>query len=254
MVAATKTVVGNVNNLSSVGLGVTTMLFDMDPAWVVIDNDIIVGVQSGGVKGEPVTPDPTTGAFSVALVAVDNPTWTITVTIQGASVETPIVIPIKPPPAAGTGTVDFQDLIEPASAGTDPVVGLSIRGASDYDNSVAPTTAQTIVWNGTKYHPGTVSAGSGLPAGGTVGQYVRNTGSGTGDWHTIVPGDITGLLTQANADGLYAPLTSGAPMLIWNGTAYPAKPTGVTHAIFQGATAHDPGGSSVDGDIWLQTA
>jgi hypothetical protein len=250
MVATTKTVVGNVNNLSAGGLGTTTMLFDLDPAYVVVSNDIIVGAMAGGVKGEPVTPDPTTGAFSVALVAVDSPTWTITVTITGTGVETPISISIVPPPAAGTGSVNFADLIVASPSGSTPVLVNTLRGAADYDNTVAPTTSQAIVWNGTKYHPATVSGGgSGLPAGGSVGQNLYKNSSTDGDasWQTP-PSSFT----QSQGDVRYAPIIAGLPILAWNGTAYPAKPVGVTNGFYQGPAAQDPGGAN--GDVWAQTS
>jgi hypothetical protein len=127
MAVTTKNVVGNVNNLLDGDITGLTILFDLVPQWVIVDNTIIVGVQTGGVKGEPVTPDPSTGAFSVDIVAVDYVTpdaapWSINVTITGPTVENPIVIPIAPPKMAGSGDVDFATLVIPAAIPGNPVV------------------------------------------------------------------------------------------------------------------------------------
>lgn len=57
----------------------------------------------------------------------------------------------------------------------------TIRTATDYDDTVAPTSGQAIVWNGTKYAPGTVSGGSsGIPASTVTakGDLLAATGSG----------------------------------------------------------------------------
>lgn len=200
MVATTKTVVGNVNNLSAAGLGVTTMLFDLDPEWVIVGNDIIVGVQSGGVKGEPVTPDPSTGAFSVALVAVDNPAFTITVTISGTGVETPILISIVPPPAAGSGSVNFSDLIVSQSS-TNPVVVIN------------PGAGAVTSVNG---HSGAVSLTysdvGALPSSYTPTFPVTSVNAKTGA--AVLNAADVGALTQTVADGRYIADADGSKVLI----------------------------------------
>lgn len=49
--------------------------------------------------------------------------------------------------------------LPPANGGTGTTAGVTIRGATDYDNTTAPTTGQAVIWNGTKYHPATPPTG-----------------------------------------------------------------------------------------------
>lgn len=192
--AATKNVVGYVTNLSAAEIDGAILRFNLDPSSVAVGDTVVVGVQTSSVPGEIVTPVAEDGSFSVAIVAVDNPTWTITVTVDGPNIETPIpAFSIKPPPASGSGDVGIGSLRVQGSGGTSPVVVTSIRGAQDYDNAVAPTDGQAIVWNASesKFKPGTVSgSGSGLPSGGSVGQFIRNTAPGTGTWQSVSATDI----------------------------------------------------------------
>lgn len=46
--------------------------------------------------------------------------------------------------------------------------GYTLRGATDYDNTTAPTSGQSIVWDGVKYAPTTVAGGGGGGGGGAV--------------------------------------------------------------------------------------
>jgi len=244
MVATTKNVVGNVNNLSVGDITGVTMLFDMDPPWVIVDNDLIVGVQNGDVKGIPVTPDGD-GAFSVELVAVDYPTldvapWSITVTITGDTVEIPIVIPIAPPPAAGTGDVTFEELIIPAAIPGNPVI---IVGPGGGGGAVDSVNGHTGVVNLTYTDVGGAAAGAAPTA--------HAASHATAGSDAVSPASI-GALTATVGNGLYAALTAGLPVYIWNGTTYVAST--VAHKLFEGPAADDPGGSAVDGDMWAQTA
>ncbi|HET8627455.1 MAG TPA: hypothetical protein VFL91_08545 [Thermomicrobiales bacterium] len=45
------------------------------------------------------------------------------------------------------------------SGGTSTTDGVTIRGARDYDDGVAPTSGQVITWDGSKYHPATPAVG-----------------------------------------------------------------------------------------------
>jgi hypothetical protein len=104
----------------------------------------------------------------------------------------------------------------------------------------------------------TPSGGTGLPAGGTVGQVVTNTGSGTGDWATP---DVT----QAELDAHAADTTSVHGIAdttrlvtsnIHTGSAYQTRSTTSAMEIFLGPDAPTIGGAgnAQNNDIWGQTS
>lgn len=250
--ATTKNVTGFVKGLSDDELTGASLLLDLDPAFVVVGSTVIVGEQNDGTKGVSVAIG-SDGSFTVPIVAVDNPTWTIKVTVTGPNVETPASFEIQPPPLSGTGDVTIDQVLVQGSAGTTPVLLSSIRGSSDYDNSVAPTDGQYPAWNAAegKFKPTTPSSGgsgTGLPSGGTVGQTIVKNSSTDGDASWQTPPTA---LTQTQANGLYAPLAAGLPILAWNGAAYPAKPASVTNGIYVGDPSHTPP-PGPDFDIWAQ--
>lgn len=254
--AATKNVTGYLTDISAAEIDGAFLRFNPDPDFIIATGGTVaVGTQADGKPGEVVTPVAQDGSFSAPIIAADNASWTITVTIDGPNVETPLPsFVIEPPPASGTGDVTIDTLVKSAPSGGTPALVAAIRSMQDYDDSVAPTTGQVIKWNGTKYAPADESGGgtgTGLPTGGSAGQVLTKNSSTDGDagWEPLPTS-----LTQSQADSRYAPLTSGLPILAWNGVAYPAKPAGVTNAIFVGDPTHDPGSGSVDGDLWLQPA
>lgn len=200
MAVTTKNVVGSVNNLSDGDITGMTMLFDLDPPWVAIDDAVIVGVQAGGVKGEPITPG-SDGTFSVDLVAVDDATWTITVTISGPTVETPIVISIAPPPATGSGDVNFTDLIVPASTPGTPVI--VVNPGAGAVNSV----------NG---HTGTVNL-TYADVGALASSYTPTfpvTSVNTKTGAAVLTAADVGALTQTAADSRYIQDADGSKALV----------------------------------------
>lgn len=84
-----------------------------------------------------------------------------------------------------------------------PTTATTIRGAQDYDDSVAPTDGQAVMWNGTKYHPATPPTGittlAGLsdvaissPQDGDYLTYVASDGK----WHNRRPGLVVTLNGQ----------------------------------------------------------
>lgn len=85
--------------------------------------------------------------------------------------------------------------LPPANGGSGRNDGVTIRGATDYDDTTAPTTGQAVIWNGTKYHPATPPTGittlAGLsdvaissPQDGDYLTYV----AADGKWHNRRPG------------------------------------------------------------------
>lgn len=179
-VAATRNVVGFITNLSAVAIDGAEILLNPDPPVTAVGSTLAVGVQSGSTVGEPVTPVASDGSFSVPVVAQDNANWTITCTITGPNIEQPYpTFKIKPPPT-GTGDVPIDEVL--VDSGTNPPVASlnSIRGAVDYDDSVAPTDGQAPLWNSAegKFKPGTPAGGSGT---GTVTSVAGVAPDGTGN-------------------------------------------------------------------------
>ena len=253
---ATKNVTGYVLSLAGAEIDGAVIRFDLSPAFIADGDAIIVGVKSGQTLGEVVTPLAEDGSFTAAIVAVDNPTWTIHVVVDGPNVETPVEFDIIPPPATGSGDVGIGDLITASSAGTDPVIVNTIRGAQDYDDSVAPALDQVIKWNGTDYAPADESGGggSGLPAGGAPGQILTKISGtdGDADWETLPSS-----LTQGTADLRYAQLSSTPGFVIESGGAYPARPSAdvARPHFWLGVDSPPTTGSNhfVDGvDVWVK--
>jgi hypothetical protein len=104
----------------------------------------------------------------------------------------------------------------------------------------------------------TPSGGSGLPAGGTVGQVVTNTGSGTGDWQTpdVTQAELTA--HEADTTGVHgiADTTRLVTSNIHNGTSYQTRSTSSQMEIWEGPTAPTIGGAgnAINGDLWGETA
>ena len=120
----------------------------------IVDTPVILQVGADGMASRAVaaTTDPTTtvtGAGSAAYrIQVDTRGKTLASFIAaiphdaGSVVDISSLVPLAAPPA----------LTAPVSA---------IRSATDYDNTVAPTTGQAIIWDGSKFHPAAV-AGAGV--------------------------------------------------------------------------------------------
>lgn len=94
-------------------------------------------------------------------------------------------------------------VLPPTAGGTGTPAGVTIRGATDYDNTTTPMTGQGILWNGTKYHPATLPTGittlAGLsdvtissPQDGDYLTYV----AADGKWHNRRPGLVVTLNGQ----------------------------------------------------------
>lgn len=159
---ATKNVTGVIAGLSADVLAGASLLFDLDPQYVTVgDNALIVGEQNAGTKGVSVAVG-ADGSFTVPIVAVDNPTWDIVVTLTGPNVETPVSFKMVPPPASGTGDVTFVPLMRDPTTGTPPVSITSLAGLTDV-KLTSPTNGQGLVWNATdsKWENGAVSGGTG---------------------------------------------------------------------------------------------
>lgn len=126
--ATTKTVFGYATNLSVAQIQGAFLRFNPDAPIISVGDTIIAGMQSSaGVPGEQVTNIASgDGAFSLPMVAVDNPTWTITVTVDGPNVEDPkpsfimIPPPASPSSAASAG---IGSLIVSAGSGSGIVGG-----------------------------------------------------------------------------------------------------------------------------------
>lgn len=95
--------------------------------------------------------------------------------------------------------------VPPANGGSGSNTGVTIRGATDYDNSVAPTDGQAVTWSTAsgKYHPATPPTGittlAGLsdvaissPEDGDYLTYV----AADGKWHNRRPGLVVTLNGQ----------------------------------------------------------
>jgi hypothetical protein len=158
--ATTRDVVGFVTNLSAEQIEGAFLRFNPDAPVIAVDDTVVVGMASGTVPGERVVPLDPDGAFTMPMVAVDNPTWTVTVTVDGPNIELPLPsFVIMPPPVAGSGSVGVGSIIVPTSSGTGiPIRVTTLRGLTDYDDSVAPTGSQAPVWNvaASKFKPTTV--------------------------------------------------------------------------------------------------
>ena len=104
--------------------------------------------------------------------------------------------------------------LPPTAGGTGGTSGVTIRGASDYDNSVAPTSGQAIVWNAaaSKFHPAAMSGGSGLPWINVKDAAYGATGNGVTDDTAAISAAVSALNT-AGGGVLYFPkgayVTSG---------------------------------------------
>lgn len=128
-VAATKSVTGFVTNLSAAEIDGAVLHLNLNPTYAGVGDTIIVGEQDADVVGELVTPVSADGSFAVDVVAVDDPEWTITVTVDGPNVEQPApTFEMWPPPAAGTGDVGIGSLLlSSTGGGTDPVTDGVVR-------------------------------------------------------------------------------------------------------------------------------
>ncbi len=105
-----------------------------------------------------------------------------------------------------------------------PVTALNFYELGGIDHSVAPTTGQVPVWDGTKYAPGTVSGGGGVSTiaaatdvdttGAVQGEYLRYNALAS-QWQRGTPdfdGTVAGLAEAAGA--------IAGQGLVYNGTAW----------------------------------
>lgn len=151
------------------------------------------------------TTDATTGAFTVNLLPTNDPdesplNWTWMVHVSGMDNATSpaaftdtfqITVP------QGGGTVELAAVIQPA-ASSGVLTPLTLVELADFDNTTPATNNQVPVYNSTskKWAPGT--AGSGLPGGGSDGQFVGHV-SGSPAWATIAPSSLTPAAAVAGA-------------------------------------------------------
>jgi hypothetical protein len=102
----------------------------------------------------------------------------------------------------------------------------------------------------------TPSGGTGLPAGGTVGQVVTNTSPGTGDWATpdVTQAELDAHAASTSTHGV--DFTRLVTSNIHNGSAYQTRSTLSDMEIFLGPDAPTIGGAgnAQNDDIWGQTS
>lgn len=120
----------------------------------VIDSPVTlsVGVDGMAARAVAATTDPGTTVAGGGTVA-----YRIQVEARGRTLAS---FTAAIPHNAGA-VVDISSLIHLAAPPALTVPVSAIRAATDYDNTVAPSTGQAIIWNGTKYHPAPV-AGAGV--------------------------------------------------------------------------------------------
>jgi lysophospholipase L1-like esterase len=172
--AATRTVTGYVLGLTADQLEGASLLLDLDPQYVAVGDTLVVGEQNSGTKGVPVSLG-SDGSFTVAIIAVDNPTWDISAQIVGPNVETPIAIKIVPPPATGSGNVGIGRLIRDPDSGAPPIAVVTLGGLLDVDLTGADVGDSLMLLDTGKWGPGTPSGGG----GGAVSSVNGKTGSVT---------------------------------------------------------------------------
>lgn len=152
--------------------------------------------------------------------------------------------------SATTGDADGGDVI--VAAGNPS--GAGVRGVITFDPSIqvgSPTGATDqgdVNISGQFKIDGVPLSGGGLPPGGSVGQVVANTGSGTGDWGTTIKA-VDGLdvsLTGGDGGGAVT-LTGGVDTGASAGVVYIQGGPSVTTGVNAG-TAYFLGGDASNGD------
>lgn len=194
--ATTKTVTGYLTNAKVEAIQDAFLRFDPKPDVVVVGDTLIGGTEYSSVVGEVVTPLEADGAFSVDLAAVDDPTWTFDVYLDGPNIEhtedggKPVCI-IKPPPLSGIGDVGIGSLVVQSSGPGGVIIATNLNDLADVDTDTI-TAGQGIEYNGTQYAPHTFRE---VPAGGATNEVLTKDSATDYDasWKPATGGTGTGL-------------------------------------------------------------
>ena len=135
------------------------------------------------------------------------------------------------------------------------IAAASIDALSDVDTTTsAPSTGQALVWDGSKFEPGTVGStltiqdeGSDLSTSGTTLNFVGTgvTASGTGATKTItIPGAASGITIQEEG----SPVGTAATTLNFVGSTVTAAGSGATKTITITGSSAGSGGTTVARD------
>lgn len=251
--AATKSVTGFVTNLSAAEIDGAVLRFNLDPSYAGVGDTIIVGQQDGEQVGELVTPVSADGSFAVDIVAVEDPEWTITITVDGPNVEQPAPkFVIWPPPAAGTGDVGIGSLLVSSTGdgGSVPVSDGVVRLQNLRDVKITDLTdGDGLFWSAAAQNfineqPGDAPGGGVTEAELTAGLATkvgtddsRLTNARTPTTHAAshatggsdpVSASSIGAMTQATADGRYAANTGVLMVARVSDGTWPDRPTAGT--------------------------
>jgi len=196
------TVTGTMEDFNGVPLKSANMVFVPTQEWV---RDPAAGFFFYGTPPPKCITDATTGVFTINLLPTNDPdstpiNWTYTMTITGmdnASPPAAFTKSFSASVAADSGALKLAALIQdgPNNGTVNPV---TMEQLANFDNTTPATNLQVPVFNSTthKWAPGT--AGSGLPGGGTDGQFVGHV-SGSPAWQTIAPSSLTPAAAVAGA-------------------------------------------------------
>ena len=148
---------------------------------------------------------------------------------------------------AAVNTAGTTQVTAVNNAGTTKVTAVNSAGTTKVNeiNALATSTFKTV--------GGTSILGSGniesLPAGGTVGQVVTNTGSGTGGWADAPSGELLQYKVYDLGDGDKT-TTSYSPVLVATHTFTPQKATSKIIVTLSAQAYVDPGHN----DQWMRIA
>ena len=141
------------------------------------------------------------------------------------------------------------------------IAAASIDDLSDVDTTTsAPSTGQALVWDGSKFEPGTVGStltikdeGTALSTAGTTLNFVGTgvTASGTGATKTItIPGAASGITVQEEGNAVGAAATT----LNFVGSTVTATGSGATKTITITGSSAGSGGTTVARDTLSGTS